>query len=226
MPFKSLIYIESAVESPSTTTSIESFTRDPIGYEDGLLLYQYVQGHSLSSFDPLGLSESSCCAAWDRRSTVLGYPLNKVGGMECILDKFASMGTLNGRIASILVSMGISTAAQLAAALQNGTLAARLGRAGIIVSILQTTKLMYDFGQAGNWCREEICTKFVDKVEKSYMIGYACIGFPYYWKECPPGSTEVWLNGDGEAIRDPLVPVVLPDPQPGDPPLVWPRPRK
>ena len=205
---------------------LEFFTRDPIGYLDDLLLYQYVHGHALSSMDPLGLSESSCCASWDRRSTVLGYPFDKVGAMECILNKFASMGTLNGRIAGILASLGISTAAQLARAISSGTLGARLGQIGIIVSVLQTTKLMHDFGEAGNWCRADVCTKFVDKIDRSYFIGYQCIGFPYYWKECPAGSTEVWLNGDGEAVRDPLVPVVLPDPQPGDPPLVWPPPKK
>lgn len=53
MPFKSLIYIESAVESPSTTTSIESFTRDPIGYKNGQNLYPNY--FLLAGTDPSGL---------------------------------------------------------------------------------------------------------------------------------------------------------------------------
>ena len=56
MPFKSLIYIESAVESPSTTTSIESFTRDPIDYVGSEWnLYEVLDSQPLVNSDPDGL---------------------------------------------------------------------------------------------------------------------------------------------------------------------------
>ena len=45
----------SKCESTSTTTSTESFTRDPAGYSDTVNLYQFVRARTPSSRDPLGL---------------------------------------------------------------------------------------------------------------------------------------------------------------------------
>ena len=64
LPFESLIYIESAIESPPTTTSIESFTRDPIGYKGSPHnLYEFVGGRAMSATDPTGetWAEWGCC---------------------------------------------------------------------------------------------------------------------------------------------------------------------
>lgn len=184
-----------------------------------------------ASLDPLGLAETTCCSQsqWERRSTALGYPFNKVGGIECILDRFASMSSLNTRIAATLASLGISTAGQLATLIKQGTVATRLRQAGIFLTIYQLTKIMNDFGQAGNWCREEICVSFVDKVDVTYNRSwYNPCGWFSSWTytvaECPGESTEETVNSDGEAVREPLEPVVLPDPGPNDPPLQWPRP--
>ena len=55
LPFESLIYIESAIESPPTTTSIESFTRDPIGFEGSEWnMYECFGSSALIAIDPDG----------------------------------------------------------------------------------------------------------------------------------------------------------------------------
>jgi len=45
-------------------------SRDPLGYVDGMGLYQYVKNSSMNHLDPLGLSIFSRCSPWRRDLSV------------------------------------------------------------------------------------------------------------------------------------------------------------
>ena len=81
LPFESLIYIESAIESPPTTTSIESFTRDPIDFIGSQWgLYEVFNGRVLDDLDPTGLIPISCeCRIGPR----FGIHFNHIVEIDC-----------------------------------------------------------------------------------------------------------------------------------------------
>ncbi len=199
-------------------------SRDPIIDAN---LYRYCVNKPIMYVDSFGLKETVRCVEWTRCSTTLGYSYDEIGGLECIFDRFAAGSSLNARVAQILGSLGISCAAQFAAMLKSGKVAGRLARAGIMLNILLITKMLYDFAKAGEWCRAEVCTRTVAKVEVRYERHWAnpmglLFGREYTCMECPEGSEEATLNEGDTATRapDPVVP--LPDAAPGDV-FIWPR---